>query len=151
MSHVLDIQNMPAPKSPTTFECGVCLEDKQEISPRLIDEDPICAECVKEQLVPQFEAALQHEAQYPVKWGSTRLEAGDFKNELGPDFVRRFERLALEYNTPPPLRVYCKQQVYADTKAPKGGLVPGQVLALKQKQVEDAKKQGRAVVECGAM
>jgi hypothetical protein len=52
---------------PNTFECGVCAADVEGI-PVVIDSSPVCGNCIKDSIVPDFENALKFEARYPVVW-----------------------------------------------------------------------------------
>ena len=135
-----------------SFTCGVCLEEKYEDHPQAIDGDDICAECVKESILPLFEAALNHEHTYPVRWGKTSLRAQDFSQQLGKDFLRRYERREREYQTFSRRRVYCRNLVRPETRPATGSLAPQvQKLALMPRQIELAKKENKPVVECGVM
>jgi hypothetical protein len=84
-------------------ECCACLEKK----PRTvaISNDTICHEC----LHYMFQKALNHEAEYPAKWGSKVLNPKDYyhKGVVSQSFIREYQEKQKEYHCPPARRVYC--------------------------------------------
>ncbi|EMD01010.1 hypothetical protein BAUCODRAFT_192425 [Baudoinia panamericana UAMH 10762] len=133
-----------------SFECSVCSEGFTEpTTPRKIDGDPICHDCVLESLPPRFEAALNNPLDYPVRWGKgVEVNADDFEDILSADFVARYHRREVEYNTPATDRFYCKHKVLQSRKPKIGGTPPDEPIFLKPEQIDVA--QGEAV-DCGAM
>lgn len=91
-----------------TFECTVCCEEKLVDEKLIITEDAVCIGCFTESLVPQFEAAIQHEFLHPVRWGSVAISAADFPEYLPDEFLIRWLWKEREYRLPIKDRVYCK-------------------------------------------
>jgi hypothetical protein len=146
--------------------CGICFDDIVSATYKTIAGSPLCDECIRSEIVPLFEKALNHEFAFPVTWGfGTTLEATDFANELGADFVKRFQRIEKEYHTPPSKRVYCKSPVYAEHAPPRGEAVKRpfwekeylrkddyiETMPKSEEEAKEAIKDGRRLVECGAM
>lgn len=93
------------------FTCSVCFEDKgEEHYACHIDLDPVCIDCVKDDIIPQFYAALEHQANYPVKWADKALSPVDFADffEDFPGLMWKWSEKAREYETSGKNRVYCK-------------------------------------------
>lgn len=57
-----------------------------------------------------FVAALAHEHDYPVKWGTTVLDAKEFSTHLPAGFMLRWVWREREYLTPVKERVYCRHK-----------------------------------------
>lgn len=136
----------------TNFECSICLEDKQEQAPCLIDGVEICIECIKENILPSFENALKYEHDYPPKWGPIRLAIADFedivKKHFDQDFLDRYRRREIEYSAKE--RVYCKHQIDSHHAPQPGGVCPpDSKLALTPSMIETYKAAGRTQLECG--
>ncbi|KAK4545506.1 hypothetical protein LTR36_002856 [Oleoguttula mirabilis] len=97
-----------------TFFCGFCLEDKQ--GGMKIGDDALCKDCHDAEVRPKFEAALENEAEYPVRWGATALEP----HLMPTAFEAQWRAKCEEYRTPLAERVYCPHgscQQYAGNKA----------------------------------
>ncbi|KAK3725914.1 hypothetical protein LTR37_000062 [Vermiconidia calcicola] len=140
----------PASKMAGSFECQVCLYGKQENNPLIIDDCPVCDDCVKESILPLFHRALEHEHDYPPRWGTTQLNPADFLHLLGKNFLDRYRRREVEYQSVD--RIYCKHKVRADAVPPIGEAAPlGKVFALKPDQINQADLDGVPMVECGAL
>jgi hypothetical protein len=84
-------------------ECCACLEKK--LRTVVISNDTICHEC----LHYIFQKALNHEAEYPAKWGSKVLNPKDYyhKGVVSQSFIREYQEKQKEYHCPPARRVYC--------------------------------------------
>lgn len=137
--------------SNATVTCTVCFDEDID-SAHTIENDPVCHDCVKTEIVPQFEAAIEHEHQYPVRWGDVALQVTDFAYVLGDDFVRRYRRRELEYQTPVANRIYCQHKLRAASAPAKGAPAPrGAPLALSQDEIDGLELFGADLVECGAM
>jgi hypothetical protein len=59
----------PVNMSNIQFNCGFCLEDKSEppVQVRIIHGSMVCSECIHNNIMPRFRAALAHEHHYPPK------------------------------------------------------------------------------------
>lgn len=136
------------------FTCTVCLGERiAEINPTTIGEaDHVCAPCVKQSIVPLFKEALEHEFNYPVVWADSTLQAKDFVDVLGKEFVERYERIETEYSTPQNARVYCKNMILAEDRLERGQKPKG----FKRRALGDLahvkreQEKGHEVIECGA-
>lgn len=98
-------------------ECCVCRDTKdQDLQDvQLIDGKWICLECVPAAIIRPFEAALQHEINYPPRWGYyIPLELDDFADAFTDAFAADYRRRIQEYETPVQLRVYCQVRPPAD-------------------------------------
>ncbi|KAK3716496.1 hypothetical protein LTR37_006392 [Vermiconidia calcicola] len=144
-------QQVPASKmAGSNFECQVCLYDKQEPSHCIIDDCPVCNDCVKESILPLFHKALEHEHDYPPRWGTKQLNPADFLHLLGKNFIDRYRRREVEYQSVD--RIYCRHKIRADTVLPIGEAAPlGKVLALTPVQINQATLDDVPIVECGAL
>lgn len=150
--------DMPAydPEAPFPFDCSVCLESKTNIGygPRLIEDSPICTECVVDGIDPLFEKAINHEHEYPPKWGGTKLEAKDFTGALsglGEDFLERYQRIEEEYQTTGH-RIYCKHIIRAARKRPRGAKRSiTSTFYSHPIEIDWMKRDGEALQECGHM
>lgn len=76
----------------------------------------ICPWCAEEHNVPKFFAALQYEAQYPVRWGGAILDPSDYVNLLPVDYSDKLHAREEEYTTPRKERLYCQNLVYVAPK-----------------------------------
>ncbi|KAK3671179.1 hypothetical protein LTR78_008980 [Recurvomyces mirabilis] len=97
-------------ENPDTIPCActICCETvHQATAPHIIDDAEICDLCVKENIVPLFQAAINNEQEYPVTWGSVIIPATHFWAELGRGFGRAYERREVEYAIPLAERVVC--------------------------------------------
>lgn len=88
---------------PSTFTCAFCQYEKRSLRVRVAN-DTLCMDCYNTEIVPKFHAAVDNEAQYPVRWGSTMLEPRLFP----ASFQTTWRHKCKEYQTPFPERVYCK-------------------------------------------
>ena len=136
------------------FECGVCLENicGKSNPPHVIDETLVCYDCLKESVLPMFQAALKYENQYPPRFGLKKLEINGFADLLsrhfGLDFVERYVRREIEYAAT--IRIYCKHLVDARHLPAVGGVCPGNTkLALTPGMVEIYKAAGNTQTQCG--
>ena len=83
--------------------CAVCLEGSSPSTTALIDDSPVCHRCT----IQIFELAIQHEDNYPPRWGARTLDIKDF--DWIPEGVRSsFTRSEREYLTSPAERIYCQ-------------------------------------------
>ena len=140
------------------YECSVCGDEiTEQRQVRLIDNDPICYECVHEHIVTQFEAAANCEHFWPVRWGRGIVHPKDFEAELSPEFIARYQRREHEYKAAPKLRVHCRHKILATQAPPAKGLPalsdqPGQVrAALRPWRIQYDTRNGVPLVDCGAM
>ena len=135
----------------TAFACSVCLENKQEASPRVIAGTPVCAQCVQEGILPLFHEALKHEHAWPAMFGNARLNVEDFAAQLGKEFVARYRRREIEYNSREH-RLYCQHMVYTiDQPLVGSSATKGTRLALNPAQIAFARERGFHLVECGGL
>ena len=71
------------------WNCCVCVELKQHTRPFLTREDDlVCAGCI----AAVFERALQHDADWPARWGSEELNPHDFASVVDQGFTFRYHR-----------------------------------------------------------
>lgn len=143
----------PEPSKPISFDCSVCMETKTNVGygPRQIEGSPICEECVREGIVPLFEAAIDSEHEYPPRWGGARLEAKDFANALSGDFVDRYERIENEYQTSGH-RTYCKHVIKPALRRPRGAIAPfGSAFYSNPVEIQWMREAGEPTPECGHM
>ena len=137
--------------STNVIDCSICFgSNDRSIINYVVDESPICGDCVFTHLVPRFEAALLNESEYPVRWGSSEVPFLQFLDILGADFVERFQWRQGEYNTLPADRLHCRHRVLASVQLPPGAMTTRQ-LALTPPQVADAIDNGFELATCGAM
>lgn len=99
-----------------SFECGTCCEERPQEEHLFIgnDRDSICKECFDDYIVPKFQEAIKFEAEYDnarysERPGEGHLNARDYVDILGTDFVREYEEKEAEYNTMLEDRVYCRR------------------------------------------
>lgn len=132
------------------FDCSVCLDNITQMTvPKTILNNLICYDCSL-RLVPEFEAALASESEYPVCWANTPIPAADFADMLGDELVHRYQQREIEYKTPLADRVYCNHQMVAAV-APPLGSTPVRKLALNPEFVLAANHFGVDLEPCGAM
>lgn len=145
---------------PVSIQCSLCFEDTESAQCKLINGNRVCSECVQSFIIPKFEAALQHEFAYPVEWNLDQvLNPYDFAEELGSDFIERFEQIEKEYLTPPNERVFCTALIYAEHVPPRGkSVVPSsrangytKPMPSTKADVERAIEEGREMLQCGGM
>ncbi|KAK5126809.1 hypothetical protein LTR85_009743 [Meristemomyces frigidus] len=97
--------------STNTIECSVCCDTIPATSDNVtITDDVVCLPCFDENIRPMFVAALEHEHDYPVSWGTTALDAQDFAKYLPHGFMLRWVFRKREYETPVKERVYCRHR-----------------------------------------
>ena len=121
---------------------------------KVIEGDPVCDDCIQDQIVPLFHKASDHEHAWPVQWGRGALRAEDFESELGSDFLERYQKRQEEYLTLAKCRVYCKHKILAARAPSARGLpaLPGPgPAALRPLHIESHRNDGVELVECGAM
>ena len=89
------------------FTCSQCLEQCHEV-PSVIgpDRDKVCNDCIK----AFFEHAVQSEQNWPPKWRGITLDAEDvaYRHVFDMSFLRKYRRVAQEWNTPHADRIYCR-------------------------------------------
>ena len=95
------------------LECCLCLlappPAERAKTAWYIDGSPVWVTCV-EHFIAEFNAALQYEFRYPVKWSATlTLKPEDFSQFLDKSFMTKWSQKEKEYNTPVAARLYCKQ------------------------------------------
>lgn len=136
------------------LECGVCLGDicSKPTRPHVIDETLICYDCLKESILPMFQAALKYEHHYPPRFGPKKLEIDDFVGLLSRhfeiEFVERYVRREIEYAAT--IRIYCKNLVDTRHLPAVGGVCQRNTkLALTPGMVETYKAAGNTQTECG--
>ncbi|KAM3419041.1 hypothetical protein BST61_g4996 [Cercospora zeina] len=103
-------------------QCGVCAEDVAlgDVLPIGKDNDKICMDCFLAHMVPKFQAALRTEGGWnDCRWaeGEPPLEARQYADILGADFLARFEEKEKEYRTPGRDRFYCQHPISGDGTA----------------------------------
>jgi hypothetical protein len=103
--------------SNTQFNCSFCLEDKSEppVQVRIIHGSMVCSECIHNNIVPRFRAALAHEHHHPPKWGNKEMQYDDFKHFLTSAEQSEWEVKIEEYNTSVPTRIYCAHKLQGST------------------------------------
>ncbi|KAK4545504.1 hypothetical protein LTR36_002854 [Oleoguttula mirabilis] len=108
---------MPSSSPPTVLvECTVCCDSNPTNTPTYltITGDVVCLACFAESVQPMFLAALAHEHDYPVKWGTAALDAQEFATHLPAGFMLRWVWREREYRTPVRERVYCRHKKSGD-------------------------------------
>ena len=118
----------------------------------MIDETLVCYDCMKESILPMFQAALRYEHQYPPRFGPKKLHVNDFADllsrQFGIDFVERYVRREIEYAVT--IRIYCKNLVDTRHLPAVGGVCQGNTkLALTPCMVETYKAAGNTQTQCG--
>ncbi|KAK5740019.1 hypothetical protein LTR17_004916 [Elasticomyces elasticus] len=92
------------------IECSVCWSDKDKTTGSFtIDESLICEACVIDTIRPMFEAALEQDEAYPVRWGSVILKPEDFPGVFPVALSLQYERRGFEIYSN--ARIFCKQPV----------------------------------------
>ncbi|KAI7221702.1 hypothetical protein KC333_g1622 [Hortaea werneckii] len=89
-------------------ECSVCFEPTD--NPILVVNDPLCTDCLDQNVRVKFVDALRFEHSYPVTWGDTQLKPQDFLEFLPGDFMTAWLEREKEYQIQPADRVYCQHQ-----------------------------------------
>ncbi|KAK4545505.1 hypothetical protein LTR36_002855 [Oleoguttula mirabilis] len=97
-----------------TFKCNFCLEQKTE-TPIPVAHDKVCEDCFKEYVAPKFEAALKHEHEYPVCWGSHTPDPSLYLRWLPQGFIHRWLWRERECRMAVKERVYCKHRVFEES------------------------------------
>ncbi|KAK5701510.1 hypothetical protein LTR97_004325 [Elasticomyces elasticus] len=94
----------------SVFECSVCWTDKDRTTTSFtIDESLVCEACVIDTIQPMFEAALEHDEAFPVRWGGITLTPEDLPGVFPAALSLRYERRSLEIYSH--VKVFCKQRV----------------------------------------
>ncbi|KAK4888492.1 hypothetical protein LTR27_012605 [Elasticomyces elasticus] len=94
----------------SAFECSVCWADKDGTTGSFtIDESLICKACVIDTIQPMFEAALEHDEAFPVRWGSIILKPEDFPGAFPLALSLRYESRGIEIYSK--VKIFCKQLV----------------------------------------
>ncbi|KAK5173779.1 uncharacterized protein LTR77_002460 [Saxophila tyrrhenica] len=136
-----------------TFQCSVCLGDERP-PPRHIKGDLLCQDCYTESITREFNRAFESVAGFPPKWGNidtTILQANDFVDVLGADFVTRFNRIAEDYRNENMVKVYCTHVMQKAHEPLKGGSPPdGVVLALSPEALASL-DEDTPTIECRGM
>ena len=83
------------------FQCTICAEEFLSKCSIAIYGAPVCLKCFTIDIRSLFEAALQSESRYPVKWGHREIKAEWYRFLLGEDFLRLWDAKVKEYKTPP--------------------------------------------------
>lgn len=112
------------------FTCTVCYDDDCTGPQRTIDGSLICSDCTLQHIPPLFQRAFDNKGSddYSPRWG-VELQARDFLDVLGAEFVERYERVIREYNAD--LKIYCSHHMLEATAPARGYVAPaGQKLAL---------------------
>lgn len=116
------------------FECIFCFETKCENNPHEVGEYLICVDCASEQIVPQFEKAVEFEFNYPVRCGGVVVDMLNFWDLVSNELFQRHAAKEEEYTTKVSDRIYCKHSILrtdVDDAAPinvtdvVGGIVVG--------------------------
>lgn len=104
--------NMPT----LQYDCCFCLKTKEEQFDQVqsLAGDVLCSECAPTVFSKLFEAALQHEINYPPTWGSAVLNFDDFQHLFTPELARAWRARIRESETPVRHRVYCQQKPLVD-------------------------------------
>lgn len=95
----------------TAFDCGVCLLTITAERSYPAGTDKVCCACAEQAIVPLFTAAIQHESQYPVSWGTISLEAEDYADLLPDGFIGKWKERQAEYDSAANQRMYCNNNV----------------------------------------
>ncbi|KAK3680323.1 hypothetical protein LTR37_021335 [Vermiconidia calcicola] len=131
-----------------TWTCSVCFDEQKGFG-TTIGTNKLCDDCVREGIVPQFEAAIKHEHAYPPKFGNKVLQASRFTRPfLGVDFFRRYERREKEYAVPTCTRTYCKNEIEEGTAPEPGTVHAGKKIALTGDQAPLLRESGSTIVRC---
>ena len=142
-----------SPHPATEFKCSLCKYNCSEAKPRIINENFVCKDCVTDMVVPLFHKALQYEFAYPVEWDHFMiLDPDDFAEDLGKDFIARFEQVEKDYHCPPSERVYCKNLIKEEDVLPRGQkrfLMCATAIKSRPEKVQ-LRVAGHKIVECGA-
>lgn len=126
-----------------TFDCAICFDDVVGV-PHAIDEYPVCEVWIRR----MFQDAFDDKLYYPPRFGNVIMQAEDFADVLGADFLAQWWRIMGEYDAFGHL-VYCSHQLREADAPPRGSLAPeGQVLALTEIQKA---WPGLQKCECGTL
>ncbi|KAI7321617.1 hypothetical protein KC315_g9090 [Hortaea werneckii] len=142
---------MVSPNIPNSVGCSVCFNTVSPSQARHeIEGNTICDMCINDYIVPLFEQAANFESHFPPCWGSTEIRPEPFKEFLGASLMRRYQRVACEYRTPAPDRLYCQHSVLASSEPLPGASARGKI-ALTPQQIGEAVQRGEKIVKCSAM
>ncbi|KAI6872038.1 hypothetical protein KC343_g5140 [Hortaea werneckii] len=142
---------MVSPNNSNSVGCSVCFNTvTQSQALHEIEGNTICNTCIKDYLVPLFEQATNFESHFPPCWGATEIQPEPFKAFLGDTLMRRYQRVACEYRTTAPDRLYCQHSVLASSE-PSPGASAGVKIALTPQQIQEAVERGGKIVRCSAM
>ncbi|KAI7185805.1 hypothetical protein KC316_g4931 [Hortaea werneckii] len=142
---------MVSPNISDSLNCSVCFETVPLPQARHeIEGNTICDTCIDDYIVPLFEQATKSESHFPPCWGSTEILPEPFKDFLGANLTRQYQRVVCEYRTPAPDRLYCQHSVLASSEPSPGASAQGKI-ALTPQQIEEAVERGENVVICSAM
>lgn len=88
--------------------CGIFLGDRSDPPEqvRIIAGLMVCPECIRDNIMPLFRAALDYEHHYPPKWSKIVIQFDDFRQFLTQAEHAEWELKLAEYSTPPSGRVY---------------------------------------------
>ena len=93
-----------------SYRCMVCYEEYDGAPHKTVHDLDLCADCVKESVIPLFHKALKYETHFPAKLGENKiLNPRDFLEYFddGKAFLDQWLRKEREYLTPYKMRVYC--------------------------------------------
>ncbi|KAK5676479.1 hypothetical protein LTS10_010780 [Elasticomyces elasticus] len=94
----------------SAFDCSVCWSEKDRTTGSFtIDESLICEACVIDMIQPLFEAALEYDEAYPVRWGGIILKPEDFPGVFPLILSLRYESRGFEIYSK--ANILCKQLV----------------------------------------
>ncbi|KAI7328103.1 hypothetical protein KC315_g6815 [Hortaea werneckii] len=142
---------MVSPSTSDSVSCSVCFDTVPLPQARHeIEGNTICDTCIDDYVVPLFEQATKSESNFPPCWGSTEIRLEPFKDFLGANLMRRYQRVACEYRTPALDRLYCQHSVLASSEPSPGASARGKI-ALTPQQIAEAVERGKNIVICSAM
>ncbi|KAK5711538.1 hypothetical protein LTR15_012379 [Elasticomyces elasticus] len=94
----------------SAFDCSVCWSERDRTTGSFtIDESLICGACVTDTIQSMFEAALEHDEAFPVRWGSITLKPEDFPGAFPLALSLRYESRGNEIYSK--VKIFCKQPV----------------------------------------
>ncbi|KAK5171816.1 uncharacterized protein LTR77_003452 [Saxophila tyrrhenica] len=97
----------------TSNHSGVCVACMGEIEgeAKLVAGSPICEDCIRTGIIPQFYDALKTELKHPVKWGTDELQPGAFYEYFDDwdSFFKTWLSKDSEYKKLRSKRLYCRE------------------------------------------
>ncbi|USW47916.1 hypothetical protein Slin15195_G012350 [Septoria linicola] len=122
-------------------KCDACEDFVSDTRPVGQHKRMFCSECFEDMVIPKLREALLGKS----FWDNARLsatedplEARDYIDVMGEDFVNAYEKKVIEYRTNASDRVYCPHSVLVSESSAEGG----SARALDQAELEAITKQG---------